>query len=230
MYSSLYLAICEDDLGRVTKRCEARRRDFSELQRRKSRRAKSAAHVPVATRSFIHDTIVVHSIPFSLGHCGEKARLALSIASPNCLRGSAMQEMKDTARATVRIGFDGRVHKTFRGHMAKRAVRPRSARAALPRSNAAARSCPACSKWNRSNFEIVTTNCGGRVDQLNPERQIALFAELEKFGVRHEDRGLRNITYRVGRRPFLHHRFRIRDHPRRRDRASDFVEAVTLLP
>ena len=30
-----------------------------------------------------------------------------------------MHEMKDTARATVRIGFDGRVHKIFRGHMAR---------------------------------------------------------------------------------------------------------------
>jgi len=30
-----------------------------------------------------------------------------------------MHEMKDTARALVRISFDGRVHKTFRGHMAK---------------------------------------------------------------------------------------------------------------
>ena len=43
----------------------------------------------------------------------------------------------------------------------------------------------------------MTTNCGGRVDQLNPERQIALFAELEEYGVRHEDRELRNITYRI---------------------------------
>ena len=30
-----------------------------------------------------------------------------------------MQEVKDTARALVRIGYDGRVHKTFRGHQAR---------------------------------------------------------------------------------------------------------------
>ena len=30
-----------------------------------------------------------------------------------------MEQVKDTARALVRIGFDGRVHKTFRGHMAR---------------------------------------------------------------------------------------------------------------
>ena len=47
------------------------------------------------------------------------------------------------------------------------------------------------------NLKIVTTNCGGRVDQLSLERQTELFAELESYGVRHEDRELRNITYRV---------------------------------
>ena len=30
-----------------------------------------------------------------------------------------MHEVKDTARALVRIGYDGRVHKSFRGHQAK---------------------------------------------------------------------------------------------------------------
>ena len=30
-----------------------------------------------------------------------------------------MQEVKDTVRALVRIGYDGRVHKTFRGHQAR---------------------------------------------------------------------------------------------------------------
>ena len=46
-------------------------------------------------------------------------------------------------------------------------------------------------------LKIVTTNCGTRVDRVNPERQSELFAELEKYGVRHEDRNVRNITYRV---------------------------------
>ena len=46
-------------------------------------------------------------------------------------------------------------------------------------------------------LKIITTHCGGRVDQLNPERQAEIFAELERYGVRHEDREMRNITYRV---------------------------------
>jgi hypothetical protein len=45
-------------------------------------------------------------------------------------------------------------------------------------------------------LKIITTNCGTRVDRVNPERQAELFAELEPYGVRHEDRDLRNITYR----------------------------------
>jgi tRNA A-37 threonylcarbamoyl transferase component Bud32 len=46
-------------------------------------------------------------------------------------------------------------------------------------------------------LKILTTNCGTRVEQVNPERQKELFAELERYGVRHEDRELRNITYRA---------------------------------
>ncbi|MEO6994834.1 MAG: protein phosphatase 2C domain-containing protein, partial [Lacunisphaera sp.] len=45
-------------------------------------------------------------------------------------------------------------------------------------------------------LKIVTTNCGSRVDQVNAERLHALFAELETFGVRHDDPEIRNVTYR----------------------------------
>lgn len=107
-----------------------------------------------------------------------------------------MHEMKDTARATVRIGFDGRVHKTFRGHMA----RERFEHEVRVLRYLESRGCtfvPRLLEVEPEILKIVTTNCGGRVDQLQAERQVALFAELEAFGVRHEDRELRNITYRV---------------------------------
>jgi tRNA A-37 threonylcarbamoyl transferase component Bud32 len=107
-----------------------------------------------------------------------------------------MHEMKDTARARVRIGFDGRVHKTFRGHRA----RERFEHEVRVLRHLEARGCtfvPRLLEVEPEALKIVTTNCGGRVDQLNPERQAALFAELEAFGVRHEDRELRNITYRI---------------------------------
>ena len=41
-----------------------------------------------------------------------------------------------------------------------------------------------------------TTNCGSRVVHLDEERRRELFAELETFGVRHDDPDMRNVTYR----------------------------------
>lgn len=107
-----------------------------------------------------------------------------------------MHEMKDTARATVRIGFDGRVHKTFRGHLA----RERFAHEVRVLRYLEERNCtfvPRLLESDPAALKIITTNCGGRVDQLNPQRQTELFADLERYGVRHEDRELRNITYRI---------------------------------
>ena len=45
-------------------------------------------------------------------------------------------------------------------------------------------------------LRIVTTNCGGRVEHLDEKRTREMFAELEKFGVRHDDPDIRNVTYR----------------------------------
>lgn len=107
-----------------------------------------------------------------------------------------MQEIKDTARATVRIGFDGRVHKTFRGHRAKERFE-HEVRVLRYLEERGCTFVPRLLEADHDALRMVTTNCGGRVDQLNPERQAALFAELETYGVRHEDRELRNITYRI---------------------------------
>ena len=106
-----------------------------------------------------------------------------------------MHEMKDTARALVRIGYDGRVHKTFRGHLA----RERFAHEVRVLKHLEARGCtfvPRLLEVDAANLKIITTNCGTRVDQLSPTRQAELFAEIESFGVRHEDQNIRNITYR----------------------------------
>jgi hypothetical protein len=45
-------------------------------------------------------------------------------------------------------------------------------------------------------LQIVTTNCGSRVEHLDTKRAQELFAELEQFGVRHDDPDIRNVTYR----------------------------------
>jgi len=107
-----------------------------------------------------------------------------------------MEEVKDTRRATVRIGYDGRVHKTFRGHFARERFEHEVRVLRLLEANG----CdfvPQVLEADPENLQLVTTNCGKRVDHLAPERQVEIFAELEKFGVRHEDRDLRNITYRI---------------------------------
>lgn len=106
-----------------------------------------------------------------------------------------MHEMKDTARALVRIGYDGRVHKTFRGHLA----RERFAHEVRVLKHLEARGCsfvPHVLESDAEQLKMITTNCGTRVDQLSATRQAELFAELEQFGVRHEDQNIRNITYR----------------------------------
>lgn len=107
-----------------------------------------------------------------------------------------MHEVKDTQRAQVRIGFDGRVHKTFRGREAF--VRFQNEVKVLRYLEQ--RGCgfvPRLLEVDEAGLKIVTTNCGSRVDQVNKERMKELFDELESFGVRHDDAEVRNVTYRV---------------------------------
>jgi len=107
-----------------------------------------------------------------------------------------MHEVKDTQRAVVRIGFDGRVHKTFRGPKALE----RFTNEVRVLRHLEARGCdfvPRLLEVDPTALKIVTTNCGSIVEQLNPARMTELFAELETFGVRHDDAFLRNVTYRA---------------------------------
>ena len=107
-----------------------------------------------------------------------------------------MHEIKDTQRALVRIGFDGQVHKTFRGPLAKE----RFENEVRVLKFLEERHCgfvPRLISVDEDAMKIVTTNCGSRVEHLDPERMRELYAELEPYGVRHEDRELRNVTYRT---------------------------------
>ncbi len=106
-----------------------------------------------------------------------------------------MNQVKDTLRATVRIGFDGKVHKQFRGPKAKE----RFENEVKVLQYLEKRSCPFVPRLLESDPEslrLVTTNCGLRVDHLDDERRKELFDELEEFGVRHDDPEMRNVTYR----------------------------------
>jgi tRNA A-37 threonylcarbamoyl transferase component Bud32 len=104
--------------------------------------------------------------------------------------------VKDTQRALVRIGYDGRVHKTFRGPLAK----ARFDNEVLVLRHLEERDCPFVPRLlevEPENLKIVTTNCGRIVEHLDPQRMIELYGELEAYGVRHEDPFLRNVTYRT---------------------------------
>lgn len=106
-----------------------------------------------------------------------------------------MHEVKNTQRALVRIGYDGLVHKTFRGPQAY----ARFENEVRVLRHLEERGCgfvPRLVEADESALKIITTNCGSRVEQVNAERLKELFAELETFGVRHDDPEIRNITYR----------------------------------
>lgn len=107
-----------------------------------------------------------------------------------------MHEVKDTQRAKVRIGFDGRVHKTFRGPKANE----RFATEVAVLKHLEERGCdfvPRLLESDPTQLKIVTTNCGRIVEHLDPKRMAEIFSELEAYGVRHEDPFMRNITYRM---------------------------------
>jgi tRNA A-37 threonylcarbamoyl transferase component Bud32 len=107
-----------------------------------------------------------------------------------------MHEAKDTRRALVHIGYDGRVHKTFRGHQA----RERFENEVRVLRHLETRGCefvPRLLEADPENLRMITTSCGSRVDHMGEERLKEIFAELERYGVRHDDPYLRNITYRI---------------------------------
>ena len=108
---------------------------------------------------------------------------------------SPMHEVKDTLRATVRMSFDGRVFKTFRGPKAEE----RFANEVRVLRHLEARGCtfvPRLLEAHPEELRIVTTSCGSRVEHLDEVRASELFAELEPYGVRHDDAEVRNVTYR----------------------------------
>ncbi|GAB5558566.1 MAG: hypothetical protein SynsKO_02130 [Synoicihabitans sp.] len=106
-----------------------------------------------------------------------------------------MPEAKNTRSASVHIGYDGRVHKTYRDAQADERMKTEVA----VLEHLAKQDCPFVPKllevdWERK--KIVTSNCGARVQHLSERKIEQLFAQLHRYGVRHEDPFLRNITYR----------------------------------
>jgi len=106
-----------------------------------------------------------------------------------------MLKVKDTLRATVNMSFDGMVFKTYHGPDAA----ARFAQEVKVLRFLQEHGCnfvPRLLEADPKKLRIVTTNCGTRVEHLDQERTRSLFAELEKYGVRHDDPEMRNVTYR----------------------------------
>jgi tRNA A-37 threonylcarbamoyl transferase component Bud32 len=106
-----------------------------------------------------------------------------------------MLKVKDTLRATVNLTFDGRVIKQFHGPNAAE----RFTNEVRILKHLEARGCgfvPRVLEADGEQLRLVTTNCGSRVEHLDAQRVKELFAELEPFGVRHDDPDMRNVTYR----------------------------------
>lgn len=106
-----------------------------------------------------------------------------------------MLQVKDTLRATVRLSFDGRVFKTYHGPDAQK----RFDQEVKVLQYLESRGCnfvPKLLEADPKLLRIVTNNCGSRVEHLDAERTKELFAELETYGVRHDDPEMRNVTYR----------------------------------
>jgi tRNA A-37 threonylcarbamoyl transferase component Bud32 len=111
------------------------------------------------------------------------------------VQSEAMRQVKDTLRSTVRISYDGLVYKTFRGPLAQERFENEVRVLQFLKS----KNCsfvPTLVNFYTDRLQIVTTNCGSRVERIDEERIKELFAELEQFGVRHDDPDIRNVTYR----------------------------------
>lgn len=113
-----------------------------------------------------------------------------------------MRIAKDGVRAKVRVGYDGKVYKEFRGTDADKRFENEVRVLKLLE----ARGCDFVPRVIESDPEtllLVTTNCGHTADKISAEKADELFGRLEKeYGVVHDDPFPRNITYHPQRGQF----------------------------
>ena len=106
-----------------------------------------------------------------------------------------MLKVKDTLRATVHLSYDGRVFKAYHGSNAAERF-DNEVRVLRHLEERGCSFVPRLLEADREKLKIITSNCGSRVEHLDENRVKGLFAELEHFGVRHDDPEMRNVTYR----------------------------------
>jgi predicted Ser/Thr protein kinase len=105
-----------------------------------------------------------------------------------------MEGVKDTVRALVRIDYGGRVLKTFRGHQAKERFE-NEIQVLRYLEKQGCSFVPKVLESDPAKLLLITTYCGKSLERLSDAKLKSLFAELESFGVRHDDQAMRNVTY-----------------------------------
>ena len=106
-----------------------------------------------------------------------------------------MLQVKDTLRSTVNLTFDGRVIKAYHGPDAQTRF-DHEVRVLRLLEERGCAFVPRLLEADPKLLRIVTTNCGARVERIDDARLTEVFAELEAYGVQHDDINIRNITYR----------------------------------
>jgi serine/threonine protein phosphatase PrpC len=103
---------------------------------------------------------------------------------------------KDGLRSKVRIGYDGRVYKTFRGTGADERF-ANEVRVLKVLEDRGCEYVPRLIDSDPDTLTLVTTNCGQPAeDAISEAKAATLFEELkERYGVVHDDPFPRNITY-----------------------------------
>jgi tRNA A-37 threonylcarbamoyl transferase component Bud32 len=104
-------------------------------------------------------------------------------------------KVKDTLRSTVNLTFDGRVIKVYHGSNARERF-DNEVRVLRYLEERGCNFVPKLLEADAEKTSITTTTCGSRVDRIDDQRVKELFAEVEQYGVRHDDPDPRNITYR----------------------------------
>jgi tRNA A-37 threonylcarbamoyl transferase component Bud32 len=94
----------------------------------------------------------------------------------------------------VHISYDGKVHKTFRGPQ-RRQRYENEIRVLTFLKEKGCKFVPELLETNYKNLTIVTTNVGQIVQRMSEDKRAKIFAELESYGVQHDDPFVRNITY-----------------------------------
>ena len=105
-----------------------------------------------------------------------------------------MKDAKDTLYSKVHISYDGKVHKTFRGPQ-RRQRYENEIRVLTFLKEKGCKFVPELLEKNDKNLTIVTTNVGQIVQRMSEDKRAKIFAELESYGVQHDDPFVRNITY-----------------------------------